>query len=85
MTVRSLDHVYAESRKWDEARAFWAALGFAAESEWGEDGHRACSLVSGTARVVLAETAPGPEPARPTVHLRVADADAAMQIGRAHV
>jgi catechol 2,3-dioxygenase-like lactoylglutathione lyase family enzyme len=79
MTVRSLDHVYVESPSYDAARAFWGALGFAAESEWGEGGHRACCLVSGTARVVLAESSPGAAPVRPTVHLRVADADAAAK------
>ncbi len=78
-TVDALDHAYVESTRYDDARRFWAGLGFTVEAEWGEDGHRAASLRSGGARIVLAEAAAGATPAGPTVHLHVPDADAAAR------
>ena len=76
MSVGGLDHVYVETRAFDRAVAFWKALGFAVESQWGEEGHRACQLVSGKARVVLAEPAAGAAPQGPTVHFALAGAEA---------
>jgi uncharacterized glyoxalase superfamily protein PhnB len=59
MPVTSLDHVYAETRAWDAAVAFWEGLGFEFAQRWGSEGHRAGTLVSGDASVVLAEIPPG--------------------------
>ena len=66
-TVRALDHLYLETRSFDTAVAFWEALGFKLSEEWGDEGHRAGRLVSGSAFVVLAE---GRSPAQ-VVHFRV--------------
>ena len=79
MDIDAIDHVYVETTDYDAARAFWLALGFEPRSEWGEGGHRAGQFVNGTAAVVLA-TAHSEQPARPTVHLRVADAGAAQEV-----
>ena len=67
-TVRALDHLYLETRSFDTAVAFWTALGFELAERWGDEGHRAGRLVSGSASVVLAE---GRAPAQ-VVHFRVA-------------
>lgn len=76
MSIHGLDHVYVETRAFDRAVAFWKALGFDVESQWGEPGHRACQLVSGAARVVLAEPAAGAAPEGPTVHFALGAAEA---------
>ena len=66
-TVRALDHLYLETRSFDAAVSFWEALGFRLAERWGDEGHRAGRLVSGSASVVLAE---GRAPAQ-VVHFRV--------------
>ena len=66
-TVGALDHLYLETRSFDAAVAFWAALGFKLAEQWGDEGHRAGRLVSGSAFIVLAE---GRGPAQ-VVHFRV--------------
>ncbi|MGI8422556.1 MAG: VOC family protein [Chloroflexota bacterium] len=66
-TVRALDHVYLETRSFDSAVAFWEALGFKLAERWGADGHRAGRLVSGSAFIVLAESAAPMQ----VVHFRV--------------
>ncbi|HET7771862.1 MAG TPA: VOC family protein [Chloroflexota bacterium] len=65
--VRALDHLYLETRSFDAAVSFWEALGFKLAERWGDAGHRAGRLVSGSASVVLAE---GRAPAQ-VVHFRV--------------
>ena len=50
-----LDHLYRETRVWDESTAWWTALGFAFTENWGEEPHRAGILTRGDVRVVLAE------------------------------
>lgn len=79
MDIDAIDHVYVETADYDAGRAFWTALGFAAESEWGDVGHRAGKFTSGAASVVLATAPDGTDPARPTVHLRVPDTAAAQE------
>ena len=66
-TVRALDHLYLETRSFDGTVAFREALGFKMTERWGNEGHRAGRLVSGSASVVLAE---GRAPAQ-VVHFRV--------------
>jgi uncharacterized glyoxalase superfamily protein PhnB len=83
MSIEAIDHLYVETTAFDEALRFWRGLGFSVADAWGEDGHRACRLESGTAAVVLA-TADGAEPCPVTVHFRVGDVDAlAEQVARA--
>lgn len=78
MDVESVDHVYVETRDYEKARAFWTALGFAVESEWGDGGHRAGMFVSGEARMVVATADTGGSPSPPTVHFRVPNTAAAQ-------
>jgi uncharacterized glyoxalase superfamily protein PhnB len=73
MGIRSLDHVYVETRRFDRTLSFWKGLGFTVAAEWGEGTHRACRLTSGDAAVVLAEADPAGSPQRPTVHFAMAD------------
>ena len=56
MAVSKLDHLYLETRSFDETVAFWERLGFTLASTWGQDGHRAGRLESGDAYIVLAES-----------------------------
>lgn len=72
MGIDAIDHLYLETRRFEEALGFWQALGFAVESSWGGAGHRACLLRAGRAAVVLAEADPGRAPRRPTAHFAVA-------------
>ena len=65
--ISALDHIYVETRSFDTAVSFWEALGFRLAEQWGDAGHRAGRLVSGSAFVVLAE---GRAPAE-VVHFRV--------------
>ena len=78
MDIEAIDHVYVETADYDAARAFWEELGFSAESEWGEGGHRAGKFVRGSAAVVLATAHGGGKPCGPTVHLRVASTSQAQ-------
>jgi catechol 2,3-dioxygenase-like lactoylglutathione lyase family enzyme len=57
--LRGIDHLYAETRRWEESVAFWEGLGFRFEEQWGSDGHRAGRLRAADARVVLAEVDDG--------------------------
>jgi len=75
MSIHSLDHVYVETRRFDETVRFWKSLGFAVAAQWGEGTHRACRLVSGDAAVVLAEADPAGSPQSPTVHFAMTDAE----------
>ena len=72
MPITALDHIYMESKNYDQVRAFWLGLGFAVTSEWGEDGHRACRLDAEKAGVVLAEAADDSTPL-PMVYLSLTD------------
>lgn len=74
--IGKLDHFYLETRHYDRAREFWADLGFSSESEWGEDGHRACQLRSGEAMLVLAEAESQDSCEGPTVVFSVDDPEA---------
>ncbi len=79
MSVTALDHIYVETRNFEQTLTFWKTLGFAIESRWGDKGHRACRLTAGSAAVVLAEADPAGNPERPTVHLAMADPAALAQ------
>lgn len=83
MGVKGIDHLYLETRHWDDSVAFWNALGFSFAEQWGQDGHRAGRLVSGDAVLVLAEA--GDEM---TVFFSVADtaalADVAGEVEHTH-
>ena len=70
-----LHHLYRETRRWTESVGFWSRLGFSFEQQWGSEPHRAGALVSGTARVVLAEVTPETEPSEATF-LETSDIDA---------
>jgi len=53
--LRGIDHLYAETLRWQESVEFWEGLGFRFEEQWGSDGHRAGRLRANEAVVVLAE------------------------------
>ena len=55
MSVARLDHLYRETRAWEESTAWWTTLGFSFLESWGEAPHRAGILSRGDMRVVLAE------------------------------
>lgn len=63
MGIRSLDHLYVETSKWEDSVAFWGGLGFEFAGQWGTQGHRAGRLETSGAAIVLAEVAPDAEPA----------------------
>jgi catechol 2,3-dioxygenase-like lactoylglutathione lyase family enzyme len=71
--VESLDHIYVECRDFEKTLGFWKALGFKVAATWGEDGHKAGKLTSGTASVVLAEAK---KPEGPTIHFGIGGAKA---------
>ena len=73
MTVKALDHVYVETRRFEQTVEFWKSLGFTIAAEWGDGSHRACRLVADRAAVVLAEADPEASPQSPTVHFAMAD------------
>jgi catechol 2,3-dioxygenase-like lactoylglutathione lyase family enzyme len=75
MGIGGVDHIYVETRHFDRTKEFWEALGFATVAEWGEEGHRACKLAGEGAQVVLAGVGPDHAPQRPTVHLKLTDAE----------
>ena len=54
--VTGIDHLYLETRSFDEAVAFWERLGFKLASTWGQGGHKAGRLEAGDTYVVLAES-----------------------------
>ena len=54
--IDRIDHLYLETRSFDDAVRFWERLGFKLASTWGRDGHRAGRLESGDAYLVLAES-----------------------------
>jgi catechol 2,3-dioxygenase-like lactoylglutathione lyase family enzyme len=70
--ITGVDHLYLETRSFDEAVAFWERLGFTLTQRWGQDGHTAGRLESGGTFVVLAESA---DPVL-NVHFGVAEAQA---------
>jgi catechol 2,3-dioxygenase-like lactoylglutathione lyase family enzyme len=72
MSVKGIDHLYVETRSFDDAVAFWERLGFALTRRWGQDGHTAGRLESGGTFIVLAESA---NPVL-NVHFGVAEAPA---------
>ena len=74
MGVTGIDHIYAETADWDATVAFWHGLGFEFTSRWGDEGHRAGRLESGTAAVVVAEIPAGQEPDS-SVFFHLDDAD----------
>jgi catechol 2,3-dioxygenase-like lactoylglutathione lyase family enzyme len=75
MAITGIDHLYAETRDWEAAAAFWGGLGFEFTSQWGSAGHRAGRLESGQAAVVLAEIPPGDTPPACNVFFDLEDAD----------
>jgi catechol 2,3-dioxygenase-like lactoylglutathione lyase family enzyme len=70
--IKGVDHLYVETRSFDEAAAFWERLGFRLTQRWGRDGHTAGRLESGGTYIVLAESA---NPVL-NVHFGVAEAEA---------
>ena len=70
MAIQAIDHLYVETRSFDQGVAFWEALGFELVARWGSDGHRAGRLRAGDAEIVLAES----DTPVVTVHFRVDDA-----------
>jgi catechol 2,3-dioxygenase-like lactoylglutathione lyase family enzyme len=56
MPIKGVDHLYLETRSFDDAVAFWARLGFTLTQRWGQDGHTAGRLESGGTFIVLAES-----------------------------
>jgi catechol 2,3-dioxygenase-like lactoylglutathione lyase family enzyme len=56
MPVKGIDHLYLETRSFDEAVAFWERLGFTLTQCWGQDGHTAGRLEAGNTYIVLAES-----------------------------
>jgi hypothetical protein len=50
-----IDHLYRETTHWIESVAWWRRLGFEFAATWGQEPHRAGTLVNGRASVVLAE------------------------------
>ena len=50
-----LDHVYRETHHWTDSVTWWENLGFRFVATWGEEPHRAGTLVASDATVVLAE------------------------------
>ena len=75
MTIEAIDHLYMETRSFEQAVAFWEALGFRLIQRWGTGGHVAGMLRSGAATIVLAE-APEATKTPVTVHFGVSDAAA---------
>ena len=63
MEISGIDHVYMETRSWDDTVQGWESLGFSFVTTWGEDGHRAGSMVAGAATIVLAEVGAAETPA----------------------
>lgn len=63
MEITGIDHVYMETRSWDDTVRGWESLGFSFATTWGEDGHRAGSMVAGAATIVLAEVGAAETPA----------------------
>lgn len=72
MAVRGIDHLYLESKHFDQSLAFWRELGFDIESEWGHGEYKACKLISAGAVVVLTN---GGE-VKPTAHFSIENAEA---------
>jgi catechol 2,3-dioxygenase-like lactoylglutathione lyase family enzyme len=70
--IQAIDHLYVEARSFDEARAFWEALGFTLVDQWGAGDHRAGRLEAGNTFVVLVQS----ETPVLTVHFRVDDVEA---------
>ena len=72
MAIRAIDHLYLETRAFEQTVAFWERLGFRLVAQWESGGHRAGRLEAGAAAIVIAESATPVQ----TVHFRLADADA---------
>ena len=68
MGIEAIDHLYVETRNFEDGLTFWQGLGFELLARWGADGHKAGRLKSGQAVIVLAESQ---EP-KVVVHFRVA-------------
>ena len=56
MPIKGIDHLYVETRSFDEAVAFWERLGFKLTQRWGQGGHTAGRLEAGDTHIVLAES-----------------------------
>jgi hypothetical protein len=81
MPRMTLDHLYRETRHWEESVAWWGNLGFTFAERWGGEPHRAGRLECGGAVVVLAEVPATAEPAS-SVFLASDDiADLSMRTG----
>lgn len=77
----TLDHLYRETRHWRQSVAWWRDLGFTFAQEWGEEPHRAGTLVNGPTTIVLAEVPADVEPSA-TTFLATGDIEAvAGQLG----
>jgi catechol 2,3-dioxygenase-like lactoylglutathione lyase family enzyme len=74
--ILAIDHIYTETRRYEESRRFFESLGLRVTTTWGDSGHRACRLESSSAAVVLAEVGPEVTPAGPTVHFALGQAEA---------
>ena len=68
--IKGIDHLYLETRSFDDAVAFWERLGFKLTQRWGQGGHSAGRLEAGNTYIVLAES----ETPVLNVHFAVADA-----------
>jgi hypothetical protein len=75
VAIQGIDHLYVETRSFEQGVAFWQGLGFELEAQWGSDGHRAGRLKAGDAEIVLAES----DSPIVTVHFRVDDAAKASE------
>lgn len=69
MGIEAIDHLYIETRSFEQGVAFWQELGFQLVERWGRDGHHAGRLKAGGAEIVLAES----DNPTVTVFFRVAD------------
>jgi len=55
MTVGWIDHLYVATPEFEATVRFYCDLGFVQSDEWSDDGHRACELIAGSAKIVVAE------------------------------
>jgi hypothetical protein len=61
-----LDHLYRETHHWEDSVAWWTNLGFRFTNQWGDEPHRAGTLVNAGTEVVLAEVPADTEPSSTT-------------------
>ena len=82
MGIQAIDHLYIETRSFDQGVAFWLELGFQLVERWGTDGHHAGRLRAGDAEIVLAES----DTPVVTVHFRSVDtAGVATRVGASEI